>query len=158
VTRLLLFAGLFALCVPAPGPARAQRADGRDVARVERIAPGGARAARAVEQGVASRYARSLHGRRTASGERYDHDALTAAHRSLPFGTLVRVENARNGNAVVVRINDRGPFVRGRSLDLSGAAARRLGFGGTASVRYEILDPAALPSRRPAPPEKVRHV
>jgi rare lipoprotein A len=157
--RSLLFAGALALFF---APAHAQRAPSPDrgAARVERIAPGGARAARAVEQGVASYYARSLHGRRTASGERYDHGALTAAHRSLPFGTLVRVENERNGRAVIVRINDRGPHVRGRVLDLSGAAARGIGLStrGTARVRYEILDPAALPSRQPRPPRKVKHV
>lgn len=65
---------------------------------------------------------------RTASGERMDPSAMTAAHRSLPFGTKVRVTNASNGRAVVVRINDRGPFVGGRVLDLSKAAATRLGF------------------------------
>jgi rare lipoprotein A len=156
VKRLLLSTGALAL-LALLAPVHAQRPGG-DAARVERIAPGGARAARAVEQGVASYYARSLHGRRTASGERYDHGALTAAHRSLPFGTLVRVEHERTGSAVIVRINDRGPFVRGRTLDLSGAAARRIGMGGTARVRYEILDPASLPSRQPPPPRKVRHV
>jgi rare lipoprotein A len=158
VKRPILLAGALALLLPL-APALAQRAASeRDVTRIERIAPGGARAARAMQEGVASYYARSLHGRRTASGERYDHGALTAAHRSLPFGTLVRVVNERNGRAVVVRVNDRGPFVRGRALDLSGAAARRLGVGGTARVQYEILDPDALPSRRPRPLEKVRHV
>ena len=67
---------------------------------------------------------------RTASGERMNPTALTAAHRSLPFGTKVKVTNQRNGRTVVVRINDRGPFVRGRMLDLSRAAARKLGFIG----------------------------
>ena len=155
--RLFCLAGALALFSVAP--VHAQRASSsRDVARIERIAPGGARAARAVQQGVASYYARSLHGRRTASGERYDHGGLTAAHRSLPFGTLVRVEDERTGRAVVVRINDRGPYVRGRVLDLSGGAARRIGLRGTASVHYEVLDPAALPSRRPRPAEKAKHV
>lgn len=65
---------------------------------------------------------------RTASGERMDPSAMTAAHRSLPFGTQVKVTNERNGRAVVVRINDRGPFAKGRMLDLSKAAAARLGF------------------------------
>lgn len=138
-----LLLGLAAHAQPLPG---------------ERLTPGGRRAAARVEHGVASRYARSLEGRRTASGERYDHDALTAAHRTLRFGTLLRVVNERNGRAVLVRVNDRGPFVRGRSLDLSGAAARRLGFSGVARIRYEIVDPAALPSRWPAPPPKPRHV
>ena len=75
--------------------------------------------------GRASWYA--LHSR-TASGERMNPSAMTAAHRSLPFGTKVKVTNKRNGRTVVVRINDRGPFVRGRMLDLSKAAAQKLGF------------------------------
>ena len=79
----------------------------------------------AAQCGSASWYA--LHSR-TASGERMNPAALTAAHRSLPFGTKVRVTNKRNGKAVVVRINDRGPFIKGRVLDLSKAAARKLGF------------------------------
>jgi rare lipoprotein A len=67
---------------------------------------------------------------RTASGERMNPSALTAAHRNLPFGTKLRVTNKRNGKAVVVRINDRGPFIKGRVIDLSKAAARQLGFIG----------------------------
>ncbi len=141
-------------------PASAQTDDSnRQVERIERIAPGGQRAAdRVLNRGVASRYARSLHGNLTANGERYNHNAITAAHRSLPFGTLIRVANTRNDRAIVVRINDRGPFVRGRQLDLSGEAARRLGFSGLARIEYEILDPAQLPSRQSPPPRKERHV
>lgn len=77
----------------------------------------------------------------TASGERCDPNALTAAHRSLPFGTKVKVENLKNGKSVVVRINDRGPFVGGRIIDLTKAAAGRLGFvsAGTAPVRLTVL-------------------
>jgi rare lipoprotein A len=75
--------------------------------------------------GRASWYA--LHSR-TASGERMNPSALTAAHRSLPFGTKIKVTNQRNGKSVVVRINDRGPFIRGRMLDLSRGAAQKLGF------------------------------
>ena len=78
--------------------------------------------------GRASWYA--LHSR-TASGERMNPSALTAAHRSLPFGTKVRVTNSRNGRSVIVRINDRGPFIRGRVLDLSKGAAGQLGFIGS---------------------------
>ena len=125
--------------------------------------PGGGRseARRAkAQQGVASYYAASLHGRRTANGERYNHRGMTAAHRSLPFGTLLRVTSAHNGRRVLVRVNDRGPFIRGRSLDLSGAAADRLRMRqrGTHRVRYEIVDPAQLPSRQAPPPRKVRHL
>ena len=112
-----------------------------------------------MKRGVASYYARSLHGRRTASGERYDHGAMTVAHKSLPFGTLLRIEDTRTKRRILVRVNDRGPFIRGRVLDLSGAAADalRMRRRGTARVAYEIVDPAALPSRRTPPPRKVRH-
>lgn len=84
------------------------------------------------ESGIASVYVYS--GQRTASGERVRPDGLTAAHRTLPFGTRVRVTNKSNGRSVVVRINDRGPFVRGRVIDLTPAAARALGFNGLAHV------------------------
>jgi len=79
---------------------------------------------------------------RTASGERCDPGALTAAHPSLPFGTKVKVENLKNGRTVVVRINDRGPFVGGRVIDLTKAAASRLGFvsAGIARVRITVLE------------------
>lgn len=77
---------------------------------------------------TASWYGVRHHGRLTASGERFDRNALTAAHRTLPLGTLLRVVNPATGAAVLVRINDRGPYIRGRDLDLSQAAARRLGF------------------------------
>lgn len=94
------------------------------------------------ESGVASYYAQSLHGRRTASGERYDSQALTAAHRTLPLGSRVRVTNLDNGRSVVVRINDRGPYVGKRLIDLSYAAARELQFidRGTTRVSIEVLD------------------
>jgi rare lipoprotein A len=84
------------------------------------------------ESGVASVYAYA--GGKTASGERANPHALTAAHRTLPFGTMVKVTNKRNGQTVLVRINDRGPFVRGRIIDLTPAAAQKLGFGGLAPV------------------------
>jgi len=84
------------------------------------------------QSGIASVYAYA--GERTASGERAQPSGLTAAHRTLPFGTRVLVTNKSNGRSVVVRINDRGPFVRGRVIDLTPAAARALGFNGLASV------------------------
>jgi rare lipoprotein A len=83
--------------------------------------------------GIASVYDRSS-GKQTASGEQLDEGALTAAHRSLPFGTLVKVKNNKNGREATVRINDRGPFVGGRVLDLTPAGARALGFSGTTDV------------------------
>lgn len=92
-------------------------------------------------RGIASWYGPGFHGRRSASGERYNQNALTAAHRSLPFGTNVLVTNLNNGRSVVVRINDRGPFVRGRVIDLSAAAARALGVmqSGIAPVQLQVI-------------------
>jgi peptidoglycan lytic transglycosylase len=87
--------------------------------------------------GLASIY--SYKGGRTASGERVHPSGLTAAHRSLPFGTKVKVTNRRNGKSVVVRINDRGPFIRGRIIDITPAAARSLGFSGLAPVTVEVM-------------------
>ncbi len=80
------------------------------------------------QRGLASIYANALAGHRTADGERYRPDALTAAHRSLPFGTEVLVTALPSGRSVIVRVNDRGPYRGGRIIDLSAAAARRLGF------------------------------
>ena len=94
-----------------------------------------------VEVGIASYYALEAHGRLTASGERYDMYKLTAAHRTLPFGTIVRVTNLKNGKSVLVRINDRGPGIKGRIIDLSYEAARRLGIleAGLVRVRLEVV-------------------
>ena len=91
--------------------------------------------------GRASWYGPKFHGRRTANGEIFNSNDLTAAHPSLPFGTKVRVTNLRNGSSVIVRINDRGPFVKGRIIDVSAAAARVLNMvnSGTASVQLDIL-------------------
>ena len=91
--------------------------------------------------GLASFYGTKFNGRRTASGEKFNNSALTAAHLSLPFGSLIKVTNMRNGKTVVVRINDRGPNVKGRIIDLSKAAAKKicLGHTGTARVKLEIL-------------------
>jgi rare lipoprotein A len=93
------------------------------------------------EVGQASYYAAPYHGRATASGERFDTHKLTAAHRTLPFGTRVRVTNLTNGKSVVVTITDRGPFKHGRVIDVSERAARELGFvrAGTARVRVQVL-------------------
>ena len=94
-----------------------------------------------IDGGMASYYGNELAGNRTASGERFDPGQLTAAHRSLPFGTMVRVTNTSNGDSVVVRINDRGPFSRGRVIDVSQAAAREIGMhrSGTARVKLALL-------------------
>lgn len=97
---------------------------------------------RAEENGAASFYADNLHGRRTSSGERYNRNELTAAHRSLPFGSRVRVCNPKNGKEVVVRINDRGPHKGNRLIDLSKAAAQKLGMAplGCPMVCLEVID------------------
>jgi rare lipoprotein A len=89
-----------------------------------------------VQRGHASWY---QHGRRTANGEAFNPNGMTAAHRSLPFGTRLRVVNEKTGRSVVVRINDRGPFVGGRIIDLSRGAARQLGMGGVAVVSLQRL-------------------
>ena len=93
------------------------------------------------QTGTASYYARKFHGRRTASGERYDMYELTAAHRRLPFGTMVKVTNLSNKRTVIVRINDRGPHAKKRVIDLSFAAAKRIGLvgSGTARVLVEVV-------------------
>jgi len=90
-------------------------------------------------RGRASWYGPKFHGQRTASGEVFNQWAKTAAHKSLPLGTRVRVTNLRNGESIVVRINDRGPYVAGRIIDLSRGAARAIGMGGTAPVRVQVL-------------------
>lgn len=95
---------------PAPEPVAADDAEGESLG-----------------SGVASFYGAKFHGRRTASGERFDMHALTAAHRSLPFGSEVRVTDPRSGRSVTVRINDRGPFSHNRTIDLSRAAAQQIG-------------------------------
>ena len=97
----------------------------------------GSAAGSSIQSGIAAIY--SYRGGKTASGEMSRPDGLTAAHRTLPFGTLVRVTNHRNGQSVVVRINDRGPFTRGRVIDLTPAAAGRLGFSGLARVSLDIV-------------------
>ncbi len=96
----------------------------------------------AVRTGLASYYGRALAGRPTASGEPFDPSQLTAAHRTLPFGTWVQVTNLRNDCAVVVRINDRGPHVPRRIIDLSRAAAERIGMieRGTVRVRIRVIE------------------
>ena len=100
-----------------------------------------------LESGVPSWYGPDFHGRQTANGEKYDMNAMTAAHRTLPFNTMVLVENLDNGRSVKVRINDRGPFAKGRIIDLSKAAAEKMDMigPGTARVRVYILNEGDLP-------------
>jgi rare lipoprotein A (peptidoglycan hydrolase) len=92
-------------------------------------------------EGIASYYAKKFHGRKTANGERFDTHKFTAAHRTLPFGTRVKVTNIRNGRSVVVRINDRGPYKHDRLIDVSYVAAKEIGIvrRGKGRVRIEVL-------------------
>ena len=96
-----------------------------------------------VQHGIASWYGKKFHGRRTSNGEKYDMYGMTAAHKTLPLPTYVRVTNLANDLSVVVRVNDRGPFTKGRAIDLSYAAARKLGIfeNGTAEVEIRALTP-----------------
>jgi rare lipoprotein A len=91
------------------------------------------------QKGIASWYGPRFHGRLTANGERFDRNAMTAAHRSLPFGTRVRVRVVSNGAEITVRINDRGPYIPGRIIDLSEGAARKVGIAGVAVVELRLL-------------------
>ncbi|MFH1017770.1 MAG: septal ring lytic transglycosylase RlpA family protein [Pseudomonadota bacterium] len=116
--------------------------------RVESFRPG------AVNEGYASWYGPEFHGRKTASGEVYDMNAFTGAHKQAPFGTRVRVTNLSNGRSTEVRINDRGPFIRGRIIDLSYAAAREIGLVGTGTARVTLAflgtsAPGVKPQPRP---------
>ena len=101
--------------------------------------PSASEAVGASERGLASWYGPRFQGKRTASGERFDTGAMTAAHKTWPFGTKVRVKSISTGKEVVVRINDRGPFIKGRIIDLSNAAAKALGFNGVHQVEIARL-------------------
>src|SRR5947207_825752 len=103
-------------------------------------------------EGYASWYGDEFQGRPTASGEKYDMNRFTAAHRDAPFGSLVRVTNLENGRTTQVRINDRGPFVRGRILDLSRAAAKAIGMMGTGTARVRIDFIGREAKNEPPPP------
>lgn len=100
-----------------------------------------------IQRGIASYYSKGFEGRKTANGEIYRGETLTAAHRTLPFGTKVRVKNLRNGREVIVRINNRGPFIKKRIVDLSKRAAREVGMlkSGVVPVELEVLE---IPSRK----------
>ena len=103
--------------------------------------------AQGVQTGKASYYAKKFSGRKTASGERLHHDSLTCAHRTYPFGTQLKVTNPANGKTVIVRVTDRGPYVKGRIIDLSVRAAKELGIiaQGIAPVVVERYNPSIIP-------------
>jgi rare lipoprotein A len=101
-----------------------------------------------MQTGLASWYGAKHHGKRTASGERFDQTKLTAAHPTLPWGSIVKVTSLANGKSVKVRINDRGPFIKDRIIDLSRAAARTLGMAGLMQVQLELITPIETPEYR----------
>lgn len=129
IITLSLVAALAGCATPTPEPEPAPR-------------PAPSAAGEQIGSGKASYYGSQHHNKLTASGERFDQTALTAAHRTLPFGTKVRVTNTRNGKSVVVRINDRGPFVRSRVIDLSKAAFESIAstHSGVIRVRLERVE------------------
>ena len=110
-----------------------------------------------IEQGIASWYGTKFHGRRTSSGETYDMYAMTAAHKTLPLPTYARVTNKKNGRSIIVRINDRGPFHENRIIDLSYAAATKLGIvtTGTGLVEVIAIDPSRQATNKPVKPKSV---
>lgn len=148
--------------VPAPRSGKAPKVPGasssQSASPAERPADEPARpellageTAREFERGAASWYGPGFQGRRTASGEIYDMHALTAAHRTLPFGTMVRVHSLVNGREVDVRITDRGPFSRNRIIDVSRAAAEELGMLGLGFKQVVLLVPESTPEVVEAP-------
>ncbi len=124
---------ILSACSEAP---RFARADGQRSAKRKTPTQN-----RSFQEGTASYYAHAFHGKLTANGEKFNMNALTAAHKTLPFNTRLRVRNLRNNKTVIVRINDRGPYAKGRIIDLSLASAKKIGMlkSGTAPVRLEII-------------------
>jgi rare lipoprotein A len=165
IVVLLGIFGIFAGCAQIPAEHQASNATSTvatpaslvasdsvsDNARLSSEAIGSKPTNGALQTGYASWYARKFQGRRTASGERYDNHALTAAHRTLPLGTYVRVTSPTTARSVVVRINDRGPFVKGRIIDLSLAAADALGLTRTPSMQVRIQRIEKAADNRAAP-------
>lgn len=123
---------------PAPAAIIAAPAATTPVAALPQSLDQDAQEFEAIKGGTASFYGRELRGNRTASGERFNPDDLTAAHPSLPFGTMLRVTNPRNGDSVMVRVNDRGPFHSNRVIDLSEAAAKEIGIARMGSGKVEL--------------------
>jgi rare lipoprotein A len=134
LAALLCSALVFGACAMHPGPERGGY--DRDMGQYPENTK--AREAGWSQEGIISYYADKFQGRKTASGQRFDKNAFTAAHRSLPFGTKVQVTNLANGKSVVVEINDRGPYSEDRILDLSPAAARKIGLMGRGTVKAKI--------------------
>jgi len=126
----------------SPSPNRSIKASRSEKAKVSKTAAKSTK----VQVGTASWYGKQFHGRQTASGDTYDMFQFTAAHRTLPLGTLVKVTNLRNGKWVIVKVNDRGPYVGHRVMDLSYGAAQMLAFRqrGIERVKLEVIEPETL--------------
>jgi rare lipoprotein A len=139
---LLAGAVLTAICID-PGATLAQP----DTTHVAQQAAATTRHSHWHQIGRASWYGREFQGRATASGETFNMNSMTCAHRSLPLGASVLVTNLRNHRSVLVRVNDRGPVPQNRVIDLSYAAARMLGFRGLAPVRIDLVDPSLSPTQ-----------
>lgn len=148
---MLLWFGLLPLGV-AVSLHGAERSTGAPIKRL----PADDRAAASVQTGLAAYYHADFHGRKTANGEHFDHDTLTAAHKTWPFGTLVRVTNLTNDRSVIVRVNDRGPVERSRVIDLTRRAAEYLGFveRGIVRVKIEVVNAAAENDGKENPDEQ----
>ncbi len=131
IVQSLVLIVVSALCMPAILQAKQLNHHAKHAAKVKIKMPH-------KMMGLASFYGVKLNGRRTASGEKYNQNALTAAHKTLPFGSKVQVTNVKNGKSVVVRVNDRGPFVKGRIIDLSKAAAKKIGLNSAGTSRVEL--------------------
>ncbi len=142
ISILVLLLGVFYFWVDAQTQDTPQQADfGLSIQPTDSVKPYPIKTFK--QTGIASYYAKKFNGRRTASGERYSGRKLTAAHRTLPFGTLVRVANAKTGKWLVVRVNDRGPYSRKRIIDLSYEAARQLGLtkgAGLLKVKIRVVE------------------
>jgi rare lipoprotein A len=149
LATLVMVANMVAAPVPSTPKSGAAAASGsKTLPKVSKTKmSGGTQAPRKApyQIGMASWYGKQFHGRTTANGEAFDMFELTAAHRRLPLGTYVKVTNLRNGKWIVVRINDRGPYVAGRIMDLSYGAARMLGFySGIERVRLDLVKPETV--------------
>jgi rare lipoprotein A len=148
VTALLVCAGIAAASDPEKTQPRNQTANAPAEAKVAPTSAAKAKKAakpkKKAQIGHASWYGKQFHGRTTASGEDFDMYQLTAAHPTLPLGTWIKVTNFRNGKWVVVKVNDRGPYVGERILDLSYGAAQVLGFRGVERVKIEIVEPQTV--------------
>jgi len=147
IAGLVMAAGFCVTTRPTGTPAVAsQTVEAATIAGAD--APQAARKHHWYQLGRASWYGHALQGLPTANGESYDMNAMTCAHRTLPLGSLVRVTNLRNHRSLVVRVNDRGPMIESRIIDLSYGAAKRLGFShrGTAKVRVDLIDARPTPT------------